>query len=321
VDAISFEVSNTPHIPAPVAPHVALHGHSRPACSVQQWYEHVQYPGLSCWYPRKGGHAAYLTCQPTWLTSTPQQELLGHCLALYHANRSTIQLLENHLGQYGFHAPPGMTREPEEPLAATALNPFTAAAKGTAGRVGYKRKRGAARAQATPPTVPSCFRQGRGLYQQAHNTPYPLLLPVLAAGDLMDLDDAPDDLDLLQAEGMLRLGAAAGGTDRMPSSVATGAGAAKTVRMHGVHATPAAGTGTRSAAMRKATPASKLAAQSLVSAQPRTYLRTNGAHEGISVAPRRYPYPPRSRPSLPTPHSSHGKLRLYAVRSFVLPTH
>ncbi|KAG2494456.1 hypothetical protein HYH03_007508 [Edaphochlamys debaryana] len=44
------------------------------------------------------------------------EELLGHCLALYQANRSTIGLLEAHLEQYGYQAPPGIVREPENPV-------------------------------------------------------------------------------------------------------------------------------------------------------------------------------------------------------------
>ncbi|KXZ51625.1 hypothetical protein GPECTOR_12g589 [Gonium pectorale] len=48
------------------------------------------------------------------------QELVGHCLALYQANRGTIKLLEDHLHQYGFQPPPGMVHEPEDPLAAAS---------------------------------------------------------------------------------------------------------------------------------------------------------------------------------------------------------
>ncbi|KAG2426160.1 hypothetical protein HXX76_013141 [Chlamydomonas incerta] len=48
------------------------------------------------------------------------EELLGHCLALYQDNRSSIQRLEAHLGQYGYSAPPGLQVEPENPVAAAA---------------------------------------------------------------------------------------------------------------------------------------------------------------------------------------------------------
>lgn len=61
----------------------------------------------------------------------PCQELLGHCLALYQDNRSSIQRLEAHLGQYGYTAPPGLQVEPENPVAAAAA---AAAARRRAGR-------------------------------------------------------------------------------------------------------------------------------------------------------------------------------------------
>ncbi|GFR49705.1 hypothetical protein Agub_g11856 [Astrephomene gubernaculifera] len=49
------------------------------------------------------------------------EELLGHCVGLYQANRSTIQLLEEHLQQYGYQQPPGVVQEPENPVSAAAV--------------------------------------------------------------------------------------------------------------------------------------------------------------------------------------------------------
>ncbi len=59
---------------------------------------------------------------PNKLLSHPvyPQELLGHCLALYQSNRSAIAQLEAHLGQYGYTPPPGLVREPGDPLAGAA---------------------------------------------------------------------------------------------------------------------------------------------------------------------------------------------------------
>lgn len=47
------------------------------------------------------------------------QELLGHALALYHANRQNIVQLEAHLSQYGYCAPAGLTVEPADPTSAS----------------------------------------------------------------------------------------------------------------------------------------------------------------------------------------------------------
>ncbi|GIL80108.1 hypothetical protein Vretimale_12932 [Volvox reticuliferus] len=48
-------------------------------------------------------------------------ELIGHCAALYQANRTTIEHLEAHLHQYGYRQPTGIVFEPENPLSEEAV--------------------------------------------------------------------------------------------------------------------------------------------------------------------------------------------------------
>ncbi|PNH09897.1 hypothetical protein TSOC_003444, partial [Tetrabaena socialis] len=60
-------------------------------------------------------------------------ELLGHCLALYQANRGTIHLLEAHLQQYGYQQAPGVVQEPEDPVGPAAMRARRAAGGAAAG--------------------------------------------------------------------------------------------------------------------------------------------------------------------------------------------
>ncbi|GLI71217.1 hypothetical protein VaNZ11_016337 [Volvox africanus] len=56
-------------------------------------------------------------------------ELIGHCVVLYQANRKTIEHLEEHLHQYGYRQPQGMVFEPENPLSAHAVAAAAAKAR------------------------------------------------------------------------------------------------------------------------------------------------------------------------------------------------
>ncbi|KAF6265737.1 hypothetical protein COO60DRAFT_870826 [Scenedesmus sp. NREL 46B-D3] len=47
--------------------------------------------------------------------TTSLEELIGHCTAVYHANRTTALQLEQHLSQYGYQRPAGAVLEPEHP--------------------------------------------------------------------------------------------------------------------------------------------------------------------------------------------------------------
>lgn len=42
-----------------------------------------------------------------------QQELIGHCSAVYSINRATVLALEQHLAQYGYQQPADAVLEPE----------------------------------------------------------------------------------------------------------------------------------------------------------------------------------------------------------------
>ncbi len=56
----------------------------------------------------------YLCC----VRARAVQELIGHCSALYTANRDATLALEEHLEQYGYVTQNNDTREPEDPCAA-----------------------------------------------------------------------------------------------------------------------------------------------------------------------------------------------------------
>jgi hypothetical protein len=43
------------------------------------------------------------------------QELIGHCTAVYHANRTAALQLEQHMCQYGYQRPAGAVLEPDNP--------------------------------------------------------------------------------------------------------------------------------------------------------------------------------------------------------------
>ncbi|WIA34718.1 hypothetical protein OEZ86_013029 [Tetradesmus obliquus] len=47
--------------------------------------------------------------------TTSLEELIGHCTAVYHANRTAALQLEQHLSQYGYQQPAGAVLEPENP--------------------------------------------------------------------------------------------------------------------------------------------------------------------------------------------------------------
>jgi hypothetical protein len=59
----------------------------------------------------KNNHHTVDAMADTW----PLQELIGHCTALYHANRTAALQLEQHLCQYGYQRPAGAVLEPENP--------------------------------------------------------------------------------------------------------------------------------------------------------------------------------------------------------------
>ena len=48
------------------------------------------------------------------------QELLGHCVELFQSNREGVTALVAHLERYGYQAPPGARREPEDPCASAS---------------------------------------------------------------------------------------------------------------------------------------------------------------------------------------------------------
>lgn len=52
------------------------------------------------------------------------QELLGHCLALYQANRQLACQLEDHLEQYGYTKPSTHEEEPEDPYGLVTLSEY-----------------------------------------------------------------------------------------------------------------------------------------------------------------------------------------------------
>lgn len=52
------------------------------------------------------------------------QELLGHCLALYQANRQLACKLEDHLEQYGYTKPSSREEEPEDPCSSVTLSEY-----------------------------------------------------------------------------------------------------------------------------------------------------------------------------------------------------
>lgn len=54
-----------------------------------------------------------LLCMSVVYCTHKQQELIGHCSAVYSVNRATALALEQHLVQYGFQQPPGAVLEPE----------------------------------------------------------------------------------------------------------------------------------------------------------------------------------------------------------------
>jgi hypothetical protein len=57
------------------------------------------------------GHNIFSAMADAW----PLQELIGHCTAVYHANRTAALQLEQHLSQYGYQRPAAAVLEPENP--------------------------------------------------------------------------------------------------------------------------------------------------------------------------------------------------------------
>jgi hypothetical protein len=61
------------------------------------------------------------TPDATHVRCTPgRQELLGHCVELYHSNRDGMTALVAHLERYGYQQPVSARREPDDPCS-TAL--------------------------------------------------------------------------------------------------------------------------------------------------------------------------------------------------------
>jgi hypothetical protein len=139
------------------------------------------------------------------------QELLGHCAALYQANRRGAAELVAHLERYGYQAPPGARPEPEDPCAAAGGGAARSGSEefcledGAARRGGGARLEGEARPRRhargkgeRPAAAGSAMRRSPAAAGPSPRTPRARARADDAGSGPMLMDQGPDDEDGLR---------------------------------------------------------------------------------------------------------------------------